>query len=113
MYPRQVLRELNNDGIIIDTMYWDPELYSDPYNFHATIVKHHVSLAYIENNIALFVLCQNQEGFKKRIDGITKDKWLTKQTFEKIAKDCYNMLAKQNDLQEWQVKLMGIFKDMF
>jgi len=112
MNPKQILSVLKERGFNIETNYWSPEQYENTALFMGTLTKHHVPIDYIENNIALFVLCENYEPFKNRINGNIKDLWLTKKNFEIIAQDCYDILAGQNDLEDWQIKLKESFKEM-
>ncbi len=112
MYPKQVLQELKYHGFNISTSYWAPEVYDDLSEFITTLKQHHLSEKDAENNIAVFVLCENRESFKKRINGEINDLWLTKQTFNNIAQDCYDVLNRQNDLEDWQIKLRDIFRQM-
>ncbi len=112
MYPKQVLQELRYHGFNICTSYWAPEVYGDISEFLTTLKQHHLSEKDVENNIAVFVLCENGESFKNRINREINDLWLSKQTFGNIAQDCYDVLNRQNDLEEWQVKLKEIFKKM-
>ncbi len=109
----QVLETLEKNGIIIDITYWAPEIYMDSVEFVKTIKDYRMFDIDIDKNFALFILCENQEAFKNYINnGNDLDAKFIENNFKKYAQDCYNILSKLKDLEEWQVKLMHEFKKM-
>lgn len=61
-------------------------------------------------DIAPFVLYRNKDAFKNRIDGNIVDKWISKDTFKDIYKYFIEILESLCDKEEYQNKLLQIFK---
>ena len=65
--------------------------------------------------VPLLVLYKCCNSFKNRIQGTIIDNWLTKETFNPIAKECYEYLCKLEEmacLEDWQIELKTVFKNM-
>lgn len=93
----------------IDCVFCAPEAVT--YHFKRTRIfddndKYH---------IALVVLTDYSEAFKKRIDKVIVDEWLSRKTFVDILEECIQALSDLNDpkehiyLQDWQVQLLNLF----
>ncbi len=124
MYPIQVLAELRQRGFKIETCFWAPEKFDNSAEFMLTLTNYRnydgndpfgdlvITQEYIDENPALFVLCENQEPFRKRMTGEIVDNWFIKENFKIIASKCFEILEKQQNLEDWQIKLKYAFKEM-
>lgn len=90
----------------VDISFWAPE----------TIFRlESLDLPYPKTRLAISVLVTNEIPFKRRVDGVVLDNWLSKKNFGNIANDCVDVLTCLHDIdkiEEWQIKLIEIFKSM-
>ncbi len=113
MHTTQLLSDFSARGIEIPHIdSWAPEYFRDNNVAFVQKIQGRLSLEEIEANYEIFNLCASCESFKDRLSGKIVDDWFTKKNFGKYAQNYYDILARQNDLEEWQVKLMETFKEM-
>ncbi len=123
MYSNQVVSELGHRGYHFDAVNWTAENCDSYVNFIHTILTYRdfsnkivLSENYFNKNHAIFALCEYRESFKKRFTGEIVDEvdneWFNKKKFKKFAHECYYILERQNDLEDWQIKLKLAFKEM-
>lgn len=111
------------DKLGICTLFWAPECWDcvqsyDRISLECTnlIVEHECC----ETDICLYAqalmnLHFNRNPFKNRMEGEIKDDWICKERMGIIAKPCYELLCKielEWGLEDWQVQLKNVFKDM-
>ncbi len=116
MNSTQTSRTLKEKGINgFDNVAWEfkaPEVIGNDKIFSNCMVKCNISKKEYEDNIALFVLFRNHNPFKDRMKGKTVDSWLSKDNFQTIAQECYDLLEAQPDLEEWQIQLKDTFRSL-
>lgn len=86
-----------NNYHLENIIYRSPEYLST----HSIIGSH--------KEIAPFVLYQNRNSFKDRIENKISDNWLSKDTFKDIYKYLIEILENIDDKEEYQCKLLQIF----
>ncbi len=115
--------ELGHRGLHFCYINWTEKNCDSYVNFIHTILTYRdfndkiiLSEKYFEKNPAVFALCEHRESFKKRFTGEIVDEagneWFTRKKFKKFAIECYGILERQHDLEDWQIKLKYAFKNM-
>lgn len=95
-------------------IYMAPEVFEEPDLFAFCLYDklHNAGPSYT----AIAILHNNYEPLKNRILGTITDSYLSKKTFNNekgnMALHCYNLLEQLNNLEEWQIQLKDIFKEM-
>lgn len=116
-----ILRDLN-----INTLFWAPELLDTVICYDKIPKNCKCGDLFVEKhttckggiclyNIAIIGLHQNRDAFKNRILGKINDNWINKQNLGYVALPCYSILTKigeKEGLEDWQITLKNIFKDM-
>lgn len=84
-----------------DVSYWPPEILPYKYNYIDSEKEDVVSIS---------ILHLNGQAFKARIMGTIVDDWLTKERFAPIAQNCITVLQQCDNLENWQLQLIDLFK---
>lgn len=84
-----------------DVVYWPPEILHHKY-YYIDPEK--------EDAFVIIILHRNRKAFKARIRKTIVDDWLTKEKFGSIAQRCIIVLQQFDDLEDWQLGLIDLFK---
>ena len=88
----------------LNGLYWAPETITQKLYEHISNDEKYGK--------AIIVLHENYIPFKNRILGNIKDTWFSNENFHDIASECYEILSKIDTLEDWQIELKIIFKNM-
>ena len=104
LYPAQMNHsqlELILSKYTDEIAYWAPEILYQ---------KYHYMNSEKEDTFVIIILHENKDAFKARIRGTIVDNWLNKDRFGSLAHRCVAVLEQFDNLADWQLQLIDLFK---